>query len=570
MSINQTPKELNDLGDKYFYGLDTVKNIELAFTYYKKAADLNNPVGYFNVGKYFIEKEEYKEAIEYLLKAKDLRYTEAMVKLSEMYLNGLGYRKNKKKAFKMLQNAVNASDVFAFHKLGVFYLKGIGCKKDELKARDLFERSAKSKVARGMYHLGWLYLNAKKIKKDYENGFFWLDKAAEKADLEAINYLIELYHNSHPYLKKKSLLYLQEMEFYYTELLAKTMNEEALIKVGFAYYEGNEFTKINYEKANGYFNDLLKMDNTMGYLGLGLSYLYGRGVEEDYIKAKEYLLIAQTRGNHKAMNALGEIYRLGYGVEINYQRAKDYYFEAAKNNETDALINLGLLHYRNQIQGASKKMAFQYMIAANEKGNQLAHYWLGIFYEKGIGVKPDLKLAISEFEKAIEFGNEGAKYKYAQLLYETVDNKKMSSKKKNSIYIQIKDLLVEYINSVNTSEINKIYSMYMLGNLFKEESFSLKSDKISRYYYELAASKNHAKAMVRMFFILKDKEPKQALNYLEEACKQPQDGESLFVMGCLYLEGFDSIEKDLEKARKYLSLASKLNYMPAKEKLIMI
>ena len=291
MSINQTPKELNDLGDKYFYGLDTVKNIELAFTYYKKAADLNNPVGYFNVGKYFIEKEEYKEAIEYLLKAKDLRYTEAMVKLSEMYLNGLGYRKNKKKAFKMLQNAVNASDVFAFHKLGVFYLKGIGCKKDELKARDLFERSAKSKVARGMYHLGWLYLNAKKIKKDYENGFFWLDKASEKADLEAINYLIELYHNSHPYLKKKSLLYLQEMEFYYTELLAKTMNEEALIKVGFAYYEGNEFTKINYEKANGYFNDLLKMDNTMGYLGLGLSYLYGRGVEEDYIKAKEYLIL---------------------------------------------------------------------------------------------------------------------------------------------------------------------------------------------------------------------------------------------------------------------------------------
>ncbi len=493
-----------------------------------------------------------------------------MVKLSDMYLNGLGYRKNKKKAFKMLQDAKEAQDVFAFHRLGVFYLKGIGCRKDESKAKALFERSAKSNVARGMYHLGWLYLNAKKIKRDYKNGFFYLDKAAEKADLEAINYLINLYHNSHPYLKKKSVLYLQEMEFYYTELLAKTMNEEALMKVAFAYYEGNEFTKINYEKAIGYFSDLVKLDNTLGYLGLGLSYLYAKGVEEDFVKAKEYLEIAQTRGNHKAMNALGEIYRLGYGVEINYQRAKDYYFEAAKNNETDALINLGLLHYRNQIQGASMKMAFQYINTANEKGNQLAHYWLGIFYEKGVGVKNDIKLAISEFEKAIEIGNEGAKYKYAQLLYQNIRTKKMSNKKRNVIYLQIKNLLIEYINSKNTSEINKTYSMYMLGDLFKLDDFSLKSDKISRYYYELAASKKHSKSMVRMFDILRDKEPKNALKYLEEACKHPIDGESFYRMGCLYLDGFLSIEKDLQKAREYLSKASQLNYLPAKEKLIMI
>ena len=46
-----TPKELNEIGDQYFYGQGIDKNIEVAFTYYKRAADQNNPVGLANVGK---------------------------------------------------------------------------------------------------------------------------------------------------------------------------------------------------------------------------------------------------------------------------------------------------------------------------------------------------------------------------------------------------------------------------------------------------------------------------------------------------------------------------------------
>jgi len=391
MTVTKTPKDLNDQGDQYFYAKGPDRNIEMAFTYYKKAADQNNPVGYYNVGKYFIEKEQYKEAVDYLSKAKDLGYAKASIRLSDMYLNGLGFRKNKKKAFKMIQSAVDANDIQALHQLGVFYLNGIGCKKDEKSAQKYFEQSAESNVATGMYHLGSLLLEAKKIKTDYETGFFWLDKAAENGDVKAIQKLISLYHDSHPFLKKKSLLYLQEMEFYYKELLAKKDDFDALKEVAFAYYEGNTYTKVNYEKANIYFTALKNMDETKGYLGLGLAYLYGKGVEVDYSKAKELLEIASTRSDIQAQNALGEIWRQGYGVEINYQRAKDYYFEAAKGNETNALINLGLLNYRKQIQGATNELAYQYMMTAVEKGNHLGHYWLGIFYEKGVGVNQDYK-----------------------------------------------------------------------------------------------------------------------------------------------------------------------------------
>ena len=568
--VNQTPKELNDYGDKYFYGDGLEKNIEMAFTYYKKAADLNNPIGYYNVGKYFFEKEQYKEAVEYFNKARELGYTKAAIKLSELYLNGYGLRKSKKKAFKMLSQAVEANDIMAIHQLGKFYWEGIGCKKDEKNALKYFELSSENKVPQGMYLLGSLYLEAKQIKKDFENGFFWLDKAAENGEINAIKKLIDLYHNSHPYLKKKSMLYLKEMEFYYKELLAKKGDKAALEEVSYGYYEGNEYTKVNYEKSNIYFNELCRLDQTKGYLGLGLSYLYGKGVEIDYIKAKELLEIASTRSDLVAMNALGDIYRLGYGVDLNYQRAKDYYFEAAKSNETNALINLGLLNYRKQISGAKNELAKQYMMTASEKGNKLAHYWLGIFYEKGIGCERNLKLAESEYKKAIEANNEGAKYKYAQMLYENSKVTKMSNKKKNLVFLEVRDLLIEYINSPITSDVNTLYSMYMLGDIYQLKSFSLKSDKISRYYYELAATKSFTKAMVRMYFLLIEKEPEVAINYLKEAIKHPADGEALFEMGNLLYDGHELMDKDIGQAKEFYGKAAALNYQLAKEKLGMM
>lgn len=565
-----TPKQLNDLGDVYFYGKSQEKNIELAFTYYKKAADLNNPIGYYNVAKYFIEKKQFKQANEYLIKAKELGYTVASIKLSKMYLEGLGFRKNKKKAFKFMAEAVEKNDKNALHQLGYLYEEGLGIRKDEAKAKKYYELSSDSNNPNGMYYLGKLLIEGKNIKRDYENGYFWLDKAADLGNVSAIKKLIDLYKNNHQYLRKKSKHYLEEMEFHYLELLAKEDDIEALKTVSDTYYHGNSIIKVNNEKALTYYKVLFDFDETKGYTGLGKMYLYGKACDEDYKKAKEYLDIAGTRHDYNALNALGEIYRLGYGVDINYLRAKDYYFEAAKGEDPDALINMGLLNYRKQIPNAKEEIAFNYIERAKAKGNNNAYYWLGIFYEKGIGVPKEFKKAEINYLKAIELGNLGAKYKYSQLLFDYVKNNKQSSKKKNVMYIKIRDLLFEYIESNLTSEINTVYAMYMLGELYSFDNFDLKSKKISRYYYELASEKKFTKAMVKMYLILKDKEPKVAIEYLENASKRPADGASLYYLGLLYLDGNEYINKDEVKGKELLGKASGLNYNLAKEKLTMI
>lgn len=112
--------------------------------------------------------------------------------------------------------------------------------------------------------------------------------------------------------------------------------------------------------------------------------------------------------------------------------------------------------------------------------------------------------------------------------------------------------------------------MYMLGELFSKKEFTLSSSKISRYYFELAAEKQFTKAMVRMYHILKEKEIQTAVNYLREAIKHPFDGEELFEMGNVFLEGNSIIEKDAHIAREFFGKASALGYHPAKEKLTML
>jgi TPR repeat protein len=231
---------------------------------------------------------------------------------------------------------------------------------------------------------------------------------------------------------------------------------------------------------------------------------------------------------------------------------------------------MGLLNYRNQITGAKPSFAFQYMQQAVSKGNNNGYYWLGIFYDKGVGVAKDFKKAEESFKKAIETNNERAKYKYAQILYDYVLNNKMSNKKKNISYLEIRDMLFEYINSPITSEINTTYAMYMLGVLYSLDNYDLKSPKISRYYFELASENKFTKAMVRMYNILKDKEPKVAFEYLTKAVKRPADGESLYELANLYLEGTEFVEKDILKAKELFGKAAGLNYQPAKQKLTML
>ena len=569
MNNPMNPKALNELGDKYFYGQEGSKNIELAFTYYKQAADQGNPVGLYNVGNYFLVKQDYRNAIDYLHKSLSSGYSKAFLALADMALNGQGMRKSKKKAFKYTSSGAKLGDIDAINQLARFYSEGIGVSKDIKKAWEYYQQSADKNDPEGMYRLGRLHLDTAAAKRNPEKAIQWLDKSAASGHPNAIRQMRDLYQKPHPYYAKRSFAFLAEMVFYYDELLAKTGSIDALERVAIAYLEGTPPAKQNGEKAIEYLEMLLTSDNTLGHFGIGYSAMMGFGIPRDSSRAIKHLEIAANRGLEKAMIKLGDFYRLGISGAPDPELAKKWYYEAAKKNSPEALVNLGLLHYRNQIINASGELAYQYFETAAKKGNMSAHYWLGILHERGIGCLVDYSAAEKSYQKAIAGNVPGASYKYAVLLYDTAVKITSKGKAKARAKKAI-DLFRSYLKQPSRAKANEAYSCYYLALMYQQGLGADRSPRISRYWFERSSELGLSKAKVALYQLLKVTDPVQAISFLEQAALQQHDPEALYELGILTLQGTAQKSPDTVRGRQYLEASAKKQYRPAIERLTMM
>jgi uncharacterized protein len=572
MADQLSPKSLNELGDAYFTGTGKPLNKEMAYTYYKQAADLDNPVGHFNIGKYFLDKSDYKNAIEAFHKAKSYKYAPALLELAKMVSMGKGMKKNKKKAFKFYEEAAQYTDLDAYMELANCYEIGYGTKKNVDKAKEYYKKAADHLHPAALYKMGLYALSTPKEKTAGENAIAYFDKAASLNHVGAMKQLIKLYDGAQlPAFKKKSVQYCKEMVFYYTEMLAKANDIQALEVVSFVYYEGNDIVKKNHEKAANYFLTLAELDHPSGLYGLGISYLYGHGLRMDLEKAKVNLEKAANKGHVMAMTKLGDYIRMRAKSASDFELAKDWYMQAAKLNEVEALINLGLLNYRSQVENANPQLARQYFETAAKKGASGAYYWLGVIYQKGDGVDQNFEIAKKNFEKAITSGHLGAKYKLATMYIESSKQEKLKQKVKKERYIWAHRYLLDYILDPNHNQANYVVSMNLLGYLYE---FGLGVDtnkRAARYWNELAATNGNSDSMVWMFHALKNKEVQEALKYLEDACKLDDAYEAHYQLGMLYLEGFAPLLKiDIKKAKQHFEIASRGNHPSAVAKLLVL
>lgn len=567
MIDTKNPKVLNEMGDRYFEGKNTEQNIELAYTYYKQAADTGNPIGLYNVGRYFLAKEQYKNAIDYLTKALSSGYAQAYLLLAEMAIRGKGMRKNKKKAFKYTQEGAKFGNTDAYNQLARYYLEGIGCAKNERKAWEYYQKSADLDNVVGMYQLARLHLSSQQGRKSAQNALHWLDKAIEVKHVPAIRLAIELYQTPHLEFKKRSQAFREEMIFYYLEKLAQSGDVPALEKVALDYYEGTSVTKMNHEKARIYFQMLSDKNQTIGLYGLGASFLYGHGGEKDSKKAKALLEQAAERGYEKAMAKLGEMYRLGLGVTADPEQAMKWYYDAAKKDHPEALLNLGLLHYRNEIPHASGELAFKYVENAKKKGSIQADYWLGIFYEKGVGVPVNALLSEKHLLQAIQNNVVAAHYKYAMLQYDQAQQVKGKKKQKRMLEAFVHFRM--YLKSPTGAKSNQSMAAYQIALMFHQDFAKDPNLRTARYWYEYAAEMGHTKAMIEVYRMLKKNEPAQALKYLNHAMEL-NDPEAWYELGVYFLEGSPIQSADPARAKEYFLHAARLKYKPAVDRLAML
>lgn len=175
-----------------------------------------------------------------------------------------------------------------------------------------------------------------------------------------------------------------------------------------------DFNAGNYDKALQILQDAILEDDDPRLRNLlGLIYLEGKGVEKDYNKALEHLMIAAVKGDKYAEYNLGCMYAEGFGVNKDIKKAFEWYLKSAEHGDISAQNRVGL-YYDNGI-GTDRNYlkAAEWYRKAADQNNKYALYNLGMLYANGYGVPQDDKKAFELYGKSATNGLVNAEYALA-------------------------------------------------------------------------------------------------------------------------------------------------------------
>lgn len=167
---------------------------------------------------------------------------------------------------------------------------------------------------------------------------------------------------------------------------------KAQVKLGVMYLTG-EGVSQDYVEAVKWFRLAAAQGNVIAQYNLGVSYAYGQGVPKDYVEALRWYRLAAAQGKAIAQFSLGVSYAKGQGVAQNHVEALRWYQLAAAQGDVNAQINLGVMYVKGIGVAQDYAEALKWYQLAAVQGDADAQYNLGLMYVKGQGVAQDNKHA---------------------------------------------------------------------------------------------------------------------------------------------------------------------------------
>lgn len=203
------------------------KSEDMARQWEKIGADKGDPELLYNIGTYYDQDGNYKEALKYYELSAALGDDGGYTNAGWIYQYGKGVEVDLKRAFDLYSKAAERGNIHAFFKLGDFYFSAKGVGQDYAKAAYWLEKAAKMEYEWAYPQLGYCYLNGKGVQQNYKVAYYWLLKAKEQEeelnDLFngiTLNGLGELYANGFGVVEeniKKAVTYFNEAAAYGNE-----------------------------------------------------------------------------------------------------------------------------------------------------------------------------------------------------------------------------------------------------------------------------------------------------------------------------------------------------------------
>lgn len=179
-------------------------------------------------------------------------------------------------------------------------------------------------------------------------------------------------------------------------------NVDAQVKLGNKYmdiYRNSNHAGMYYEKAIYWYQKVADCERPEVMAALGFMYLDSiRNKNEG--KGIELLQKAAARGNLDAYEFLGVAYLKGIGVAQDYSKAIEWFQKAAMDHHRGSKAILAAMYLEGLGVPQNHKKAFELMQQAAVQGELGAQADLGVMYEKGDGVTQDYVKAVEWYQKA--------------------------------------------------------------------------------------------------------------------------------------------------------------------------
>ena len=182
----------------YRDGLGVDKNEEIAAAHFKRAADSGDTNAMCDLGVYYLNRKDKKNAITCFIQAAKKGHITATYNLGVCFQDGLGVRKNKKMAVKYFTQIAEKGHVKAMYNLGMYYYD----RKDWKNAITYFTQAANKGHVEATSKLGVCYLIGHGVPKNEEEAVKYLKQAVNNGSISAMYCLGQYYQmKSEEYLQ---------------------------------------------------------------------------------------------------------------------------------------------------------------------------------------------------------------------------------------------------------------------------------------------------------------------------------------------------------------------------------
>lgn len=487
-------------------------------------------------------------------------------------------------AFKFANDEAQNGNKNAALLLGLLYDRGVGVQQNRSQAISWYQKAPVNPIS--SFILGTYYYSGQNITQDKEKGLELL-KQSQNGDFSyaSLNLAIAKHENHEEFIS--------DLE----NALENGNPKAGILMADYFVSLNNDEDKLN--QAVDIYRKFAQVGDRDAQTKLGFMYEFGLGVSENLGNAQTWYSLASNQNQNVAQFLLGRLHQLGkVDKEPDYNKAKNLY-EKSANHFSPAAVALGFIY--DTVDDNYDLARYYYQMAANQR-NVIGEYNLGLIYEQGKGIEPNLKYAqkiyknaaqknhikatvqlaglyltgvdgdqnekeaINLYQKASNAGDRDAQYQLG-LLLETGYGLKLDYQNAHSFYVAAK-------NRGNAKATLALARMYQYGL-----GIPVDQNLAAQYYKELAALNHpYAQYQLAMQFTTEEKDRR---HYLEQAL---QNGsiEASKVLKVLnsknknmisFVEPMKLNNKDIEKKpvdRMYMEALNTFNNGNETESLIML